>query len=192
MRIKNAFTLGETLIVITIIGILATITMTALTGSMPDKKKAMFKKGYSVVERTVGEMVNDETLYPFNREKIGFKNDESIEIPGTGETASGAQKFCKIFSNKLNTVGAPEKPCEFETTDGVKWSIPEENFPAKNQIVITMDINGKKGPDEYGDDKYKVTVHSDGKVSVESGSVEADMLSSQTIKKEERKTETPK
>ena len=72
MRIKNAFTLAETLIVMAIIGVLATITMVALTGSLPDKKKAMFKKGYSVIERTVGEVVNDETLYPFSREKIGF------------------------------------------------------------------------------------------------------------------------
>ena len=189
MRIKNAFTLAETLIVMAIIGVLATITMVALTGSLPDKKKAMFKKGYSVIERTVGEVVNDETLYPFNREKIGFLNDESVEIPGTGMVAAGANKHCVIFANKLNTVGnASADFCKFETTDGIYWELPATAFSTTNlEQIFVIDVNGSdKGPNTRGDDVFQVIVRADGKIRVEDGSVEAEMLRSQTIKKEEK------
>ena len=41
---KQAFTLAEILIVICIIGVLATIMLSSLTASAPDKTKVMFKK----------------------------------------------------------------------------------------------------------------------------------------------------
>ena len=208
MRIK-AFTLAETLIVIAIIGILATITMTVLTGSMPDKKKAMFKKAYSVIERTVGEAVNDETLYPFKRDAIGFLNFAKADMLGLIDDASDdvgsddgnvtlqKEKFCKIFSNKLNTVGVPANPCEFETTDGIAWQIPAGNFVDANEIKVRVDINGDRDPNfntfpmtaescSDGENIFCINVRFDGKISVEEDSIEAEMLRSQTIKKEER------
>ena len=183
MIIKKAFTLAETLIVITIIGILAVITMPSLTGSLPDRNKTMFKKAYSIVERTVAEAVNDETLYPFDRERIGFANTDEITIPGANITAKGNTKFCTIFMNKVNVIGEPANPCEFETTDGLSWKLPKADFATGTTAVVTVDVNGTdKQPNKRGEDVFEINVRSDGKISVEEDSTEAEYLRSQSLK----------
>ena len=57
MRIKKGFTLAEILIVLTVIGVLATMTVPTMTKSMDEAQyKTAYKKAYSVVSNVFGVM----------------------------------------------------------------------------------------------------------------------------------------
>lgn len=62
---KFAFTLVETLIMMAVIGIIATVTAVSLKGMRPDKDKIMIKKAYSTIVNIVDALLNDTELYPY-------------------------------------------------------------------------------------------------------------------------------
>ncbi len=142
---KKGFTLEEISIALVMVGILSVLMINAIQKAMPDKNKIMFKKAYSITERTVAELVNDETLYPYNSSSIGFLNTVSITTP-SGLTASGNTKMCTLFVSKVNTIGNPGTTgttCSFETTDGITWSFPNNaTFP--RTITVYVGENGKQ------------------------------------------------
>ena len=187
--IKKAFTLAETLIVLSIIGVLALIVLSTLQNSAPDKNKAMFKKAYSITERTVAELVNDETLYPYDLDRIGFLNVDVVQIPGTTEAAEGDTKLCKLFTSKLNLLGEPvyeNNTCTFETTDGVFWTMPTGIDDFADKKTITVDVNGTQNePNLASGDKqdiFSINIYSDGRVNV-SNDKEIEYLRSHTVRK---------
>ena len=71
---KKAFTLAETIVVIVIIAFIATVLMRSLGDVHPDQEKIMFKKAYQITERTVGELVNDESIYPYFEDLLSSVN----------------------------------------------------------------------------------------------------------------------
>ena len=176
MKRKFGFTLAETLIVLCVLGVLAAIMISSLTGMMPDKSKVFYKKAYQTTERVVGELVNDENLYPYNEEQIGFRNTERQLWPGTDEaygntnrnTSAAREKFALLFQRKLNVSDATNRTrnrivqcnssidtnthLQFVTSDGICWAVPRNtNFGTRNNtrdssIIITVDINGEKEP----------------------------------------------
>ena len=189
MKHIKGFTLAETLIVISIIGVIAILILGTLFSSAPDKNKALFKKAYSITERTVAELVNDETLYPYDPERIGFLNTDTVEIPGTNETVQGDQKMCKLFASKLNIIGEASfsgSSCTFETTDGIYWSIPTGTSDFNPKKVIQVDVNGKENPPNLDSgeeqDIFSINIYSDGRVNV-SGKKEIEYLKSHSVKK---------
>ena len=62
---KLGFTLVETLVMMAIIGIIATVTVVSLKGMRPDKDKMMIKKAYSTIVQIVDALINDTELYPY-------------------------------------------------------------------------------------------------------------------------------
>ena len=161
------------------------IMISSMQGALPDRNKTMFKKAYSVVERTVGELVNDETLYPYDENRIGFNNTDNVTIPGTNTVAGGARKFCELFISKLNTIGTPQysgQNCVIDTSDGVTLMIPANaTFPK----VITVDVNGAKEPNSLtgeNRDRYQINVLADGRVNV-TGTLESEYLKSNNLQK---------
>lgn len=128
MKKLKGFTLAETLVTLSVIGVIAVLTV-ATFGNKIDRNKAMFKKAYSITERTVVELVNDETLYPYDHDNFGFKETTDVPIPGADpvyytstENPQSPQrtkqsdpdndadvkkrrllKFCNLFSNNLST-----------------------------------------------------------------------------------------
>lgn len=161
---KKAFTLAEILIVLVIISILLTLMLGAFNPKS-NSLKLMFKKAYSVAERTVSDLINDENFYPYDPSNIGFRNMEKTCLPEltTAECNScipdntlekkcydGQYKFRNLFVRKFNIVGTPDYPDHyhsiFETTDGIKWTIIK---PARdNDHLIIVDVNGEKGPNK--------------------------------------------
>lgn len=194
---KNAFTVAELIIVLLVIGILAIIMIGSMFGSSPDKIKVLFKKAYSVCERTVGELVNDETFYPYDPERVGFLNTDKVKVPGNDIEADGDTKFCTLFYYKLNTIGdiqIVDNNCHFETSDGILWWIPvvetkEENYP----IHIKVDVNGEsQGPNSDDEtnpkqDQFTINVFSDGRVNV-TGEREIEYLRSHSATEDKRPT----
>ena len=186
---NKAFTLAEVLIVISIIGVLATVMLSAISKMAPDKEKMRFKKAYSTIERTVGELVNDEDLYPYDPNKIGFKNTDTVTWPGsTSESFTGNSKFRNLFLRKLNIIEnySLNGIKFYVASDGIAYSIPD--FSKNNDsMTITVDINGKEDPNSNANasnrDIYSVIVDYDGRVTV-TGSKEKEYLKSSTATKD--------
>ena len=191
-----AFTMAEMLIVIVLIGFLGVIVLNSLSKAQPDKNKVLFKKTYSVIEKTVQELVNDETLYPYDPNRPGFTNSIAVVIPGGNGTdkASGDTKFPVLIKDKLNVLsdqGVDSGNYKFSTSDGIGWLIPVGAFTRGSEKMITVDVNGfDKGPNTHltqisdGIDKmdvFQVYVNFDGKVNVK-GDVEQYFLLSHSTK----------
>lgn len=141
---KYGFTLAETLIVLVVIGIIAILMINSI--KPPDQNKILFKKAYSTVEKTVQELVNDESLYPYDPNYPGFKNTTSVPIPGgSGVKTNSEEKFAQLFAGKLNVVGGFTNGIEkrnnkfvFNTSDSIKWIVPAEEFTNKPQKIIVV------------------------------------------------------
>lgn len=200
MKKLKAFTLAEILIVLCVIGVLATIMLTSLSGMSPDKTKILYKKAYQVTERTVGELVNDEEFYSYDQNRIGFRNTDKVYWPGsTTETFENNSKFCRLFARKLNTMGDLDTTtgggCAFTTSDNMRWYVPFTAFTNSKPIQITVDIDGankglnKRTGDEEGDQFY-INVYYDGTVepynSCSGGCVEAKFLKSHSVQKDKK------
>ena len=194
MRKKQAFTLAEILISLTVIAVLSAILIGSLSGVQPDRPKIMFKKAYQITERVVGELVNDETIYPYDEDNFGFYNTEAASVDGTNTSFEGATKFCNFFARKLNVItdipanGFTQSPCVFQTSDSISWIVPSDFTANNGQVTITVDINGSaehdgKNPNSNDNnnpdrDVYNIIVHYDGRVSVPIGGRENEYLRS--------------
>ena len=166
----HGFTLAEILIVLCVIGFLALIMLLNMHRATPDKYKAMFKKSFSVAERTIGEIVNDESLYPYKEDRVGLLNTDTVTVGD--KSFGGDHKFCRLFADRLNLasdIKTDSSGCYFETTDGVAWFVPvvgkddytgcDFSNPANaatcglGKRAIIVDVDGlKKGPNspDYG------------------------------------------
>ena len=110
MVTKKGFTLPEVIITLCILGVLAAILVPAITKASPDGNKVMLKKAYSTVEQTVSELINDDVNYPstahfgdsYSSIQKGFAYKETVSNP---TIPVGTEKFCYLFTQKLNTIG---------------------------------------------------------------------------------------
>lgn len=189
---KQAFTLAEVMITMAVLGVLASVLLPAVSKVRPNENKALFKKAYYVAERMVGELVNDDELYPIGEGTIDGLNNVN-EVTYNGTKYSGSDKFCKLFAAKVNTindnvncVGGSATPTNsnvpsFITTDGIYWYMPITAFEADKSI--TVDVNGDKKPNcKFGTncikpDQFEIWIQSDGKMYVK-GDKEKEYLSS--------------
>ena len=64
---KQAMSLGEVLITLAIVGIVAAITTPVLITVIPDKSDTLIKRGTYTIEHTVSDIVNNETYYPVKK-----------------------------------------------------------------------------------------------------------------------------
>lgn len=192
MRYNKAFTLAEVMITMAILGILASVLLPAVSKVRPNENKALFKKAYYVAERVVGELVNDDKLYPLmDGTTVGLDNLDKAQY--IGEEYSGNDKFCKLFAAKVNTindtvncVAGSATPTDsnvpsFITSDGIMWYMPITDFKADKSI--TVDVNGEKRPNCsfsttcVKPDRFQIWIQPDGKMYV-NGDKEKEYLSS--------------
>ena len=163
---KKALSLAESMIVLIIIAFIAMLMLSTFDKLQPDKNKIIFKKAYSITERVVGELINDESIYPYDPNRLGFKNTDKACIPGltkeecdacvpndsTNNCSSGLFKFTRFFARKLNIIGDVERVFaaanKFETTDGMMWQIDRalSNGAHTGGWFIRVDVNGNDGP----------------------------------------------
>ena len=196
-KTKYAFTLAEVLVTLAVVAIISTILMPAIGKARPNKQKVLFKKAYSVAERMVYEIVNDEDLYPQSATTVGLDNTAEIEYLNNNygskdNAAEQKSKFCKIFARKVNTTSDTISCAEansaftgspsFITTDGIAWYMPYTDFSTTPQ-TIRVDVNGTANPNcTYNSstcvnpDRFKIKVESDGKMYVD-GEKEKEYLS---------------
>lgn len=196
LKSKNAFTLAELMITLTVCAFLAALLLPAIAYIRPDKQKVLFKKAYYVAERMVYELVNDEDFYPTTGETVGFANTVMASYLGYtygGDSDSEARsKFCKLFARKVNTTtddihcdathstptitttaGGAFKEPTLITTDGIAWYLPYSKFDSGVQRIY-VDVNNEAEPNCFYNastcsrpDIFTIYLESDGKMYVD-------------------------
>lgn len=197
----KAFTLGEVLVTLLIVGVIAAMLIPTLKNIQPDRQKLMFKKAYTTVERIVTELVNDDYLYSETDDAVGLDNTNDVEV--NGAHYSGSTKFCKLFAMKVNVVDDDAIRCpgtpggsgtfgtpSFTTADNVAFFLPSSNFAG--DAKITVDTNGDKEPNcKYNatscnkPDIFEIFVEADGGIYV-NGTLEKEYLKDTNITRELR------
>lgn len=195
---KRAFTLGEVLVTLMIVGVIAALIIPIIKNAQPDKQKLMFKKAYTNVERVVTELVNDDDLYPDVGDYMGFDNTNAVTVNGI--SYSGNTKFCNLFAMKVNVVEEVQNPADcpknpggngtyntpsFITADSIAYYLPSTTFATN--ATITVDTNGDKEPNCFYNatsckkpDMFEIFVGPDGKVGVE-GDLEKEYLQDTSV-----------
>ncbi len=162
---KHAFTLAEVLIALTIIGVIAVMTIPNLVNSANDSEYfAGYKKALAIGSAAIEQQILDSKYTTiqarqdannasnfknfakyFNVSKQCFNNNNNECWDATGE---------KLYANSQPTQASPA----FIDSSGMAWSLysPTEN-------IILVDINAFKGPNHYGKDRwYFVPINKDG------------------------------
>lgn len=181
LKTKKAFTLSELLVTLCMMGVLGAVIIPLITKINPSPSKMMFKKEYSVLEKAVSKMINDDLIYPGNEidSGTGLPRGFNYGDDNSGKS-SGLNKFCYYLADNLNTLGPSTCPTPAntsnpgilfaKTTDGADWYIsprlyPTDHFPLTGETYntkIIIDVNGSKnGPncssDINSDDNFLPT-----------------------------------
>ncbi len=198
-----AFSLGEVLVTLAVIGVIAAIILPAVKQTQPDRQKVLFKKAYSNIERVVTEIINDDYLYPEATKPDGtpykgLDNTSMVELNDDTTTYSGNNKFCNLVALKLNTISTDDIHCpgtpggsgtygtpSFITNEGIAYYIPSTDFAT--DATVTIDTNGEKAPNCKFNatscktpDMYEILISADGGIHVE-GDMEKAYLRSTSV-----------
>ncbi len=203
-KTKKAFSLGEVLVTMGIVGVIAALILPIIKQTQPDRQKVLFKKAYNNIERIVTELINDDNLYPeaSNAEGVAYLGlDNTSDVTVNDITYGGATKFCRLAAMKLNTISTEDINCpgtpggngtvgtpSFITNESIAYYIPSTSFAG--DATITVDTNGEKAPNcKYNasscttPDIFEIIVSPDGGIHVD-GVLEKSYLKSTSIMKE--------
>ena len=116
---RSGFTLAETLITLTILGIIAAITIPALINKQLDNaNKTKVKKSMEAYEKALNQMVIENDIKGNISSAEGFR---------TSDNCSGTTNYFKKIDQISN--------CRFKTSDKVWWDITN----IENPIIILKD-----------------------------------------------------
>ena len=96
---KNAFTLAEVLITLTVIGIITAVIIPVAIHSKPDENTMKFKKAHNTLYRVISELVNSDKYYlngDLGVKPNGSRVDSNIN-------SNDATYLCKTFADNLTT-----------------------------------------------------------------------------------------
>jgi len=153
---KKAFTLAETLIVLVIIGVIASLTIPTLMKNVSyNNDKVLFKSAYKIVETAVSDLISDVAIYPAGQLDI---------------------TLCNNFANKMNTLGNinctssdyGNKMPNFVTSNGMAWyGLDLADFNPVDYTIFGVDIDGiNKGTNTLHSDIMAIRLYKTGKVTV--------------------------
>ena len=158
---KNGFTLAEVLITLTIIGVIATMTLPALmTNTQEQQAKAALKKGintlteaaqlsqaidgvdYASLTKTAtnnGEILSNPSLYALlvNRTQTDMQKSGVSKLDSNSTTPANYTMFFRDGSALMFAPGA-------KSNDGAANKLEADGLP--HGILAIFDTNGAKGP----------------------------------------------
>lgn len=163
----KGLTMGEFVIGLGIIAVLALILIPIYRTVQPNKNEALGKKANYIVNRIINELITDEYLYPDNMNIKGFGNLSTVTY--NGSTHEGFTKFCTLFAARLNKLPGSEVNCEegqksVTSIEGMDWYLPISSFRDNDYEIIKVDVNGeeepncKEGPDCKFPDQFEFKV----------------------------------
>ena len=145
---KKAFTLVEVLLAMTVVGIIAVVTMNSLSNISANKTKMTFQNNYKHMIEVIDAIVTDETIYP----RIEL---DSLDINGRTERVTmcnyDSGLFPREFVNHTKVMTQTEITggFSFETSTGSFWVVrrnPEQancSRDGEGDYVIIFDVNGR-------------------------------------------------
>ena len=153
-RRKSAFTLAELLIVLSIIGIVAAMTLPVLVSNINDKIfKTKVKKAYFASKAVCHQMLAEEDISDLADSKL------MAMLPGTGNNPNRTRDYLLNYFNiatdksgqPIMTVGDRQRVYWF-MEDGTKYKLGWSTDPVL--LFVTIDANGDKKPNTAGNDQY--------------------------------------
>lgn len=169
-----AFTLAEVLIVLTIVGVVASLVIPSLASYLSDTQyKSAYKKAVSVANQAYTGAVQDNgsgfgayssgttasyTKFNALKSKMAVIQDCPFNstIQGVCWSNSGVgQKGysvtnCSMFSN---LAGAQFVNASFASKDGMFWMLYSYGTTTGADF-LAVDVNGNKGPNDWGKDAF--------------------------------------
>lgn len=200
---KVAFTLAETLITITIIGIIMALMLRSISRVNPDKDKILFVKSYHTLESAVSNVINDGTKYDQNTDQNADFSQLPLSTalaringtnyctmyyvnPASGESGAvcdssvmdQGNSLCYFLAEQINFIGnfdcqSGSDVVNFVTTNGVCFVGWGGYSGDSHTGRIVTQCQGRT-PQNEG---YQVKVYKEGKMTVPSGaegSLQAD------------------
>ena len=170
---KKAFTLAEVLIVVSIVSVVAAITMPQfITSQFEDQMATKLTKVQGVLGNAIevatrsNGMISDWGTSVNNYYKIISPN---LKIDTNANSGQGAfadkWTFLSGSSGNAQTSKGYGNMTNFTLTDGTAvgmrmdsnkafYGVSSQKFSNSNFLVILVDLNGKKGPNVLGRDMY--------------------------------------
>lgn len=173
---KLGYTLAEVLITMTVIGIVAALTIPMVNKFKPDVNKTKFLKTFDSLQQVIHTAASSHKLFALT-DSNGFvyKEDPLLnmdEVIYEGQTCNSSEKLCSIVAYSMGVTGYVcgemnlEAP-DFVTPDGTQFFFQLETVPYYKTTII-FDINGASAPNcTYSNtcrepDRYRVLVGANG------------------------------
>lgn len=183
---NNAFTLSEVLITITLIGFLATMTLSTVGSSVQQRARlAEFRTAYAKLDAALRSITIDEGkvyscyVIPSNAEI----NDYGLRIQGApGAKNTECLNFTRVFAKAMGSIRSCEDnpidegclPENYPTATG-EGTTCFQNYANSNVYVLdnsmflimngtdylrlfAIDVNGRKGPNKWGQDIFPFSI----------------------------------
>lgn len=180
---KSGFTLSEVMVVLTMIGVVATLTLSTVGASIQQRARlAEFRTAYSKMESALKGISIDEGQILDCYEIPDETERTTYGLTFNGEPTAGNQRCETEMDNFARAMGAT-RYCK---TDPIKEGCIPENYPTAegcftsfdggtvayvldNSMILlsdnskalkqfAVDVNGRKGPNIWGQDIFTFSV----------------------------------
>lgn len=176
----KAFTLTESLIMIAIVGVIATITMVSLAGLKPNKDKMLLQKAYKTTMSVVAELTNDPVAYPPLKSAYNFKIEKQMFLAVINDpngpnltTKFTAQLSTRLTGTTPDLTGRVTLPTGGSSTtnigdigtgsntienDGITIDTDKDNSHSNSGFVLPDIGTSSTGPASTGNSAANVTI----------------------------------
>ncbi len=183
---KKAFTLAEVLITLGIIGVVAALTLPSVVQNYQKRSlEVATQKFYSVMSQAIKQYMADEGVDDLRNTSLACSR-----IPGTDEETCDSPEAINSIRNFAIKYLSIVKTCEQENCFASKYvTIADHSegviqsdvasldfvladgdvvrmlyFNSDSPINLTVDVNGKKGPNKVGYDLWTMSIFYDGTI----------------------------
>lgn len=189
---KSAFTLSEVMVTLTLIGFIATMTLSTVGSSVQQRARlAEFKTAYSKMEAAIRSITVEEGRMfgcyecPTNEEQELYGLTMNGGCTTTGAQcqplqdafvrAMGATRFCEtnpVTEGCLpdNYPAAPGGGCFQDITSGEAFVLDNSMIlftDGSNSLkLFAVDVNGRKGPNKWGQDIFTFSLKANESITV--------------------------
>lgn len=182
---KSGYTLSEVLVTISLIGVLATLTLATIGSSVQQRARlAEFRTAYSYLDNSLKAVNNDAGriynchLVPSN----AYQTEFGLRIEGNASMQNTECNFViKEIAKGMGLMRTCERnpvsegclPANYPTNGNTYWYNYNSNNHFKTYVldnsmiiiqptqtgIIAIDVNGRKGPNKWGHDIFPLELN---------------------------------
>ena len=191
---KSGFTLSEAMITMSIIGVVATLTISTLGASVQQRARlAEFRAAYAKMETVLRNIILDEgKIYacyscPTSTDEDDFglsmkgsctaKSDQCEAFIDMFVRQMGVTRFCKSNARSEGCIpeqdtkypSAPNGGCFSNFGKGYVLDYGMVLLRDSDPTILAIDTNGRKGPNKWGQDIFTLQIKAKESTKVKSG-----------------------